>query len=70
MGTKLVKLQIPQLLHTRIKTVAASKNTQISVYILNVLEEHVPRKIDFTDPSDDPPKDVKQRKSPGRIRGT
>jgi len=60
----LVKLQIPQPLHTRIKTVAASETKSIKVYILEVLEEHVPRKIEF-------PSDTKGKKSPERaVRGS
>ena len=58
----LVKLQIPQPLHTRIKTVAASKSKGIKVYILEVLEECVPRKVEF-------PADPKVKKSSARITG-
>jgi hypothetical protein len=58
----LVKLQLPQPLHTRVKAVAASKEKGIKLYILEVLEEHVPRKIEFsTDP--------KAKKSPDKITG-
>jgi hypothetical protein len=53
----LVKLQIPQPLHTRIKTVAASKNKGIKVYILEVLQESVPRKVEF-------PPDPRTKKPP------
>jgi hypothetical protein len=62
MSTKLVKLRIPQPLHTRIKTVAASKNKALPIYILSVLEEHVPREVRFPD-------DPKAKKSPGKVTG-
>jgi hypothetical protein len=60
MSTKLVKLKIPQPLHMRIKTVAASKNKAMPVYILSVLEEHVPREVRF-------PEGQKTRKLPGKV---
>jgi hypothetical protein len=49
MGTKLVKLQVPDTLHRRIKTVAASKDKKLTVYMLEVLEQHVPKQITFSD---------------------
>jgi hypothetical protein len=48
MGTKLVKLEVPDSLHRRIKTVAASKDSSIPDYMLEVLEENVPIGIDFS----------------------
>jgi hypothetical protein len=47
MGTKLVKLEVPDSLHRRIKTVAASKDASIPDYMLEVLEDEVPTGIDF-----------------------
>jgi hypothetical protein len=48
MGTKLVKLDVPDSLHRRIKTVAASKDSSVPDYVLEVLEENVPIGIDFS----------------------
>jgi hypothetical protein len=48
MSTKLVKLDVPEPLHRRIKTIAASKDKKISDYMLDVLEEHVPKYITFS----------------------
>ncbi len=47
MSTKLVKLDVPESLHRRIKTVAASKDRKIPDYVLELLEEHVPKHITF-----------------------
>jgi predicted HicB family RNase H-like nuclease len=58
MGTKLVKLDIPDQLHRRIKTLAASQDKRIQTYVLEVLEEHVPRQITF------PESEVSQKKRP------
>ena len=49
MGTKLVRLDIPDSLHKRIKTLAAHHEKKIPDYMLEVLEEHVPRAIIFSD---------------------
>jgi hypothetical protein len=49
MGTKLVRLDIPDALHKRIKTLAAHHEKKIPDYILEVLEEHVPKMIIFGD---------------------
>jgi hypothetical protein len=45
MGTKLVKLRVPDPLHRRIKTVAASEDKNIPDYMIGVLEDHVPTQI-------------------------
>jgi hypothetical protein len=47
MSTKLVKLAVPEPLHRRIKTVAAFQDKKIPVYILEVLDDHVPTQITF-----------------------
>lgn len=51
MGTKLIKLRVPQALHTRITTVAASKDQKIVRFLNDFLEEHIPREIRFLGPS-------------------
>jgi hypothetical protein len=68
MSTKLVKLEVPDQLHTRIKTVAAYKSKKIPVYVLDVLEEHVPKQIIFGGSEVEAPKD-KQKKSSGKLKG-
>jgi hypothetical protein len=47
MGTKLVKLDVPDSLHRRIKTLAASEDKKISDYIIDILEGSVPTQIVF-----------------------
>jgi hypothetical protein len=49
MSTKLVKLEVPDQLHRRIKTLAASRDEKIQTYVLAILEEYVPRHITFPD---------------------
>jgi hypothetical protein len=69
MGTKLVKLDVPDDLHRRIKTIAAYKEKKIPVYVLEVLEECVPKQLVFEGPEDGVPKDAKQKKSQGKVKG-
>jgi len=47
MGAKLVRVNIPDPLHRRVKTCAAYYDKTIPDYIVGVLEEHVPREITF-----------------------
>jgi hypothetical protein len=49
MSTKLIKLDVPDALHRRIKTLAAHHEKKISDYVVEVLEEHVPKIIVFAD---------------------
>ena len=51
MGTKLVRVNLADPLHRRVKTVAAFHDKKIEDYIAEVLDEHVPRQILF--PSDE-----------------
>jgi len=44
-----VKLTLPALLHRRVKTCAAYHDKKIPDYIIDVLEKHVPRRINFDD---------------------
>lgn len=69
MSTKLVKLDVPDRLHTRIKTLAASQDKKIQDYILEVLDQYVPREIKFSEPEETHPKDLRQKKSQGKFRG-
>jgi hypothetical protein len=68
MGTKLVKLDVPDDLHRRIKTIAAYHDKKIPVYVLEVLEESVPKQIVFEGSEPEAPKDVKQKKSQGKVK--
>jgi hypothetical protein len=56
MGTKLVKVNLADPLHRRVKTVAAFHDKKIEDYIAEVLDEHVPRQINFSDESSPQPK--------------
>jgi len=49
MSTKLVKINLAEGLHRRVKTVAASRDIKIEDYIAEILEEHVPKTITFTE---------------------
>jgi hypothetical protein len=53
MSTKLVKIDVPESLHRRIKTIAASKNKKICDYMLEVLEDHIPKYIDLSSEDDE-----------------
>jgi len=48
MSTKLVRLDVPDSLHKRIKTLAAFNDKKIPDYILEILEENVPKTIVFS----------------------
>jgi hypothetical protein len=48
MGTKLIRLDVPDSLHRRIKTLAAYHDKKIPEYMLEVLEAHVPKGITFS----------------------
>jgi plasmid stability protein len=47
MGTKLVRVNLADALHRRVKTVAAFYDKKIEDYIAEILDEHVPREITF-----------------------
>jgi len=59
MSTKLVRLNLADSLHRRVKTVAAFHDKKIEDYIAEILEEHVPREITF--PSDESPREQKPK---------
>jgi len=65
MGTKLIRLDVPDALHRRIKTLAAYRDKKIPDYMLEVLEEHVPKGITF---SEGESQDDKQKKSQNKVR--
>ena len=52
----LVKFKIPDPLHRRVKTCAAYHDKKIPDYIVDVLEEHVPREITFDESAKKKPK--------------
>ena len=56
MGTKLVRLDVPDSLHRRIKTLAAHNDMKIPDYMLAVLEEYVPKAITFSEDETKEPK--------------
>ena len=49
MSTKLIRLDVPDALHRRIKTLAAHHDKKIPEYMIEILEEHVPKIIVFSD---------------------
>ena len=49
MSTKLIRLDVPEALHRRIKTLAAYYEKKIPDYMLEILEEHVPKGISFSE---------------------
>lgn len=65
MSTKLVRLDVPEALHRRIKTLAAYKDQKIPEYMLEVLDDNVPKGITF---SEDEPKEERQRKPQSKLR--
>jgi hypothetical protein len=46
-GTTLIKIFPSAFLHRRLKTVAASLDKRIPDYVLEVLEQHVPKQINL-----------------------
>jgi hypothetical protein len=47
----MVRIEMSEPLHKRVKTCAAFKDKKISEYIIGVLEEAVPREIKFDEES-------------------